>query len=56
MNEALGPFIGGLMRTPNGDVMSKHDPSIVSTKNVERVMNVSEYLIKGYSILDTRVR
>ncbi|KAF8356546.1 riok-3 [Pristionchus pacificus] len=41
MNEALGPFIGGLMRTPNGDVMSKHDPSIVSTKNVERVMNGS---------------
>ncbi|GMR41655.1 hypothetical protein PMAYCL1PPCAC_11850, partial [Pristionchus mayeri] len=41
MNEMLGPFIGGLMRTPNGDVMSKHDPSIVSTKNVEKVMNGS---------------
>ncbi|GMS88514.1 hypothetical protein PENTCL1PPCAC_10689, partial [Pristionchus entomophagus] len=41
MNEMLGPFIGGLMKTPNGDVMSKHDPAIVSTKNVERVMNGS---------------
>ncbi|GMT18865.1 hypothetical protein PFISCL1PPCAC_10162, partial [Pristionchus fissidentatus] len=41
MNEMLGPFIGGLMKTPNGDVMSKHDPSIVSSKNVEKVMNGS---------------